>query len=268
MSRTIAEIEHLSYSSISSYLMCPRSWRYHYLEQVQTPTSPALVFRSAFHETVEEHVMTAFASERRPIVTRWQRHWSAQLGRNAENGIDWGRDSEESMAALGEKMLSSPDTIELVDALQPLVVEDQVQIERRVELTVPGVPIPIIGYIDLIERDHIPADFKTSGRSWSQRQADEEMQPCFYLAALNQAGFDLGWNSKAFLFRHYVFVKTKTPKVQIWESARTPRDLFWLFGLISDVWRGIEREVFPPNPGTWKCSPKYCEYWGICRGGQ
>jgi hypothetical protein len=173
------------------------------------------------------------------------------------------------MAALGEKMFSDPDTIALVDSLEPLVIEDQVQIERKIELHVPGVPIPIIGYIDLIESDGIPADFKTSGKSWSQKQADAEMQPCFYLAALNQSGWNPEINYKdAFLFRHYVFVKTKTPKVQIWESTRTIQDLFWLFGLISDVWHGIECGAFPPNPGTWKCSPRHCEYWGICRGGE
>jgi putative RecB family exonuclease len=94
------------------------------------------------------------------------------------------------------------------------------------------------------------------------------MQPAFYLAALNQSGYHSGTAQSSFYFRHYVFVKTKQPKVQIWESTRTIKDLFWLFGLITDVWRGIEREVFPPNPGTWKCSSKYCEHWSHCRGGE
>jgi hypothetical protein len=208
------------------------------------------------------------------LVDFWQRQWKMQLERNAENGIAWGKDSQESMATLGEKMFSDPDTIALVDSLQPLAIEEQVQIERRVELTVPGVPIPIIGYIDLIEQDGVPADFKTSARSWSQKQADSEMQPCFYLAALVQDIFDPlprltnSGGQWIYPFRHYVFVKTKTPKVQIWESTRSIGDLFWLFGLITDVWKGIKAEVFPPNPGTWKCSPKYCEHWPHCRGGE
>jgi putative RecB family exonuclease len=216
------------------------------------------VFGSAFHETLENYLTTHTYR----LVTLWQDTWTEQLERNIEYGIDWGHDSEEGMAALGVKMFSDPDTIALVDSLQPLVSEEQVQIERYVELQVPGVPIPVIGYIDLIEQDGVPVDFKTSARSWSQKQADSEMQPVFYLAALNQAGHDLSFG----IFRHYVFVKSKQPKVQIWESTRTIKDLFWLFGLISDVWRGIECEVFPPNPGTWKCNPKYCEYWGMCRG--
>jgi len=258
----IEQIDHLSYSSITTYQMCPRSWRFHYLDRVQTPTSPALIFGSAFHETVEEHVKTAFATDRVPVADRWARHWAAQLERNAENGINWGRDSEESMNDLGIKMFSDPDTVALIDSLQPLVIEEQVQIERRIELQVPGVPVPIVGYIDMIEADGVPADFKTSARSWNQGKADDELQPIFYLAALNQAGYTLD----AGLFRHYVFVKTKKPQCQIWESYRTFKQMFWLFGLIRETWQAIEAGHFPPNTTTFKCSPRYCEYWGICRG--
>jgi putative RecB family exonuclease len=262
----------LSYSSISSYLLCPRAWRFHYLDQIETPTSPALIFGSAFHNALEDYIGHTALEEDFPLLGYWNRSWAAQLERNAENGIAWGKDSQESMTALGVKMFSDPDTVALVDSLQPLVIKEQVQIERKISLTVPGVPIPIIGYIDMIEQDGVPADFKTSGKSWNQRQADSEMQPCFYLAALNQSNHPLVCTDPseemAFYFRHYVFVKTKTPKVQIWESTRTIQDLFWLFGLITDVWKGIKAEVFPPNPRTWKCSSKYCDFWGICRGAQ
>jgi hypothetical protein len=36
--------------------------------------------------------------------------------------------------------------------------------------------------------------------------------------------------------------------------------------MIQAAWRGIEAGVYPMNPSTWKCSPKYCEYWPLCRG--
>jgi len=84
----------------------------------------------------------------------------------------------------------------------------------------------------------------------------------FYLAALNQAGYTLNCG----LFRHYVFVKTKKPQIQIWESYRTIGQMFWLFGLIKETWEAISAGAFPPNTTTFKCSPRYCEYWGICRG--
>jgi len=270
MPRNISDLEHLSYSSISSYLLCPRAWRFHYLDQIETPTSPALIFGSAFHETVEDWLATRICEDMGdiPLVDFWQRQWKMQLERNADRGINWGKDNPEAMNNLGIRMFSDPDTVALVDSLQPLVIEEQVQIERKVTLQVPGVPVPVIGYVDMIEQDGVPCDFKTSARSWSQKQANEQMQPAFYLAALNQFGYPLAQDNGGYTFRYYTFIKTKTPKCQIWGTTRTAQDLFWLFGLIADVWHGIEGGVFPPNPGTWKCGPRYCDYWDICRGGQ
>ena len=159
--------------------------------------------------------------------------------------------------------MSADDVAGTIANLVPLVTSETPAIEEYVELRVPGVPIPVIGYVDVIEQDGVPCDLKTSSRAWSANKAQDELQPIFYLAALNQAGYDL---NPDFKFRHYVFTKAKKPQVQVWETTRTFSDLFWLFGLIADVWHGIEREVFPPSPVTWRCGEKYCEYWSICRG--
>lgn len=249
-----ANLDHLSYSSISKYQTCPRAWRFHYLDQVETPTSPNLVFGSAFHQAVEDYLITR--------EMNWATHWEQQLADSPE--IAWGKDTPEGMADLGNRMLTQPEIIGVLDGIEPLIVDEQLMIEKRIELRVPGVPIPIIGYIDLVEADGVPADFKTSSRSWNASKAREEMQPSFYLAALNQQGFE---GNPDLRFRHYVFVKSKTPKVEIWETQRTLGELFWLFGAIRDVYDAIAARAFPPNPGTWLCNPRYCEYWEICRGG-
>jgi hypothetical protein len=44
----MTELDHLSYSSISSYLGCGQNWKFHYKDEIKTPTSPELVFGSAF----------------------------------------------------------------------------------------------------------------------------------------------------------------------------------------------------------------------------
>ena len=134
-------------------------------------------------------------------------------------------------------------------------------IERKVELRVPGVPVPVIGYIGVILEDGTPADFKTSARSWTQDQANNSLQTLFYLAALNQAGFEVNWR-----FKHFVFVKTKTPQVQVLEHSHKPGELFFLFETIKRVWEGISKEYFPLNPTTWRCSEKYCDFYANCRG--
>lgn len=244
-------IDHLSYSSISTYLLCPRSWRFHYVDKIKTPTSPSLVFGSAFHNAVEQHLTT-----RDPIIDLWHQAWADQLEK--EQAIDWGEDTPETLCNDGVRMLSHPDAIDVLARIQPK------SIETKVVLDVLNVPVPIIGYVDLIEQDFVPADIKTSNKSWSEDRANTEMQPTFYLAAIMQSGPNFNRDLK---FRYYIFVKTKMPKIQVIETTRTPADLFWLLEMIEDVWQGIEREVFPPNPGTWKCAPKWCDYWDRCRGG-
>ena len=250
-------IDHLSYSSISTYLLCPRSWRYRYIDKVEAPVSPALVFGSAFHDALETYIK----NRETPLAHHWTHAWSSQL--EQRETISWDKEPY-TYEDLGTAMFSNADTVSVIDAIQPLRVNDYPVIEERVELKVPGVPVPVIGFVDIIEEDGVPGDFKTSARSWTQKRANDELQPTFYLAALNQLGFEL---NPDLMFRYYVFVKNaKKPQLQIWETQRTAADMFWMFGTVREVWQGIERHVFPPNPTTWKCSPKWCEYWDGCRG--
>lgn len=250
-------LDHLSYSSVSSYLTCARAWKYHYVDRIPRPTAPALVFGSAFHNTVETYLT---ADE--PMTALWPKQWSAQL--ESERTVDWGKQSAEGLAATGLRMVTAESVKELADQVKGEFEPGNAtcDIERRVELHVPGVPVPIVGYIDVITRDGVPGDFKTAARMWTDAKASNSMQSLFYLAALNQAGVEVpSWK-----FRHYVFTKASKPTARMFEVAHKPGELFWLFGLIAEVWRGIEAEIYPPNPDTWKCSPRYCDYWDRCRG--
>ncbi len=254
------ELDHLSYSSISSYLLCPRAWRYHYIDKIKTPRSTSLVFGSAFHDAIESYLED---KSKRPLLDWWGIRWHAE---SSDGDIDWGNETSETLQNQGVRMLSDPAIVAQIEAIEPMRNSDGAPwIEANVSLRVPGVPVPIIGYIDLITADGIPCDFKTASRSWTQEQAEGETQPLFYLAAMNQCGL-VPPGAQSLIFRHYVFTKAKTPKLEVFETQRRVSDLFWLFDMIGEVWRGIEAGVYPPNPGTWKCSQRYCEHWAICRG--
>ena len=249
-------MQHLSYSSINLYLTCAEHWRRKYLLQQPQPSSPALVIGSAVHGTIEESLVS-----RMPLVQLWPGVWATKLEKDAAN-IEWGADTPEQHFNDGLRLVSEPTVQQLVDGLTPLVDADGMFIERKVELRVPGVPLPIIGYIDLMTADGVPGDFKTSRNRWTQADAEGEIQPLVYLAALHQAGRPVAGGR----FRHYVITKTKKPEVQVIEHRHTMTEIFWLFELIHRVWRGIEAETFPVNPNAWLCSAKYCAYWGECRG--
>lgn len=250
-------LEHLSYSSISSYLTCGQAWKYHYLDKVPTPTAPELVFGSAFHGTIERFIGNGHQGD---ILTAWQESWNEQLERNKE--ISFAPDTPESFCNQGVRMFNHPDIQQGILSIKAGQDETGMMIERKIELRVPGVPVPIVGYIDIITADGVPGDFKTSSKSWTADKALSEMQPLFYLAALNQ----LGIHVPNLRFRHYVFVKTKTPQFQVLEHTHTQGQMLWLFTMIRKVWEAIDAGIFPPNPTGWKCNPQYCDYWTMCRG--
>jgi len=255
-------VDYLSYSSVSAYLACPKSWWFRYIKKPLTKTSVALVFGSAVHDTIETYVSARQqegVENVRPMAELWPRFWQEQL--ETRNNIKWDRPMD-YYTELGEKMLSVPAIVKTLDGLKLKIENDSPVIEKKVRFNVPGVPIPIIGYIDAIEQDGVPIDIKTAGRAWSRGKEHSELQPTFYLLALNQAGYEIPeWK-----FRYYVLTKTKAPKLQVLETSRTVDELFWTMGLIAEVWQAIEAGHYHPNPTGWKCNPKYCDYYEFCRG--
>jgi len=242
-------IDHLSYSSISTYLACSKYWEFKYIQKIPLPTAVALVFGSAFHGAIEKAIL----AKTKP-ANQWDSAWKEQMEERKE--IAWGFDTPESIYNEGLRMLSDKAIEGVITGLTASYIE------REIVLRVPGVPIPITGKIDIIGMDGIPGDFKTSAKSWSENKAQDELQPLFYLAALSQIGEPVARGR----FRHYVFCKTKVPKVQVLEHEHDLKEMFFLFSMIQNIWKGISAGVFIENPTNWKCSAQYCEYWNICRG--
>lgn len=258
------KITRLSYSSTSTYLTCGRSWKFRYIDKVPVPTAARMLFGSAFHDTIEAYLRSVIEGhETRPLPEIWDREWTRRLKREGEDA-EWGDDSPEELHATGVRVLETPEVVETIEGISPLVSPyGHIYIEEWVKMRVPGVPVPIVGRVDIITSDHVPGDFKATSRRWSEEKARAELQPLFYLASLRQQGFP---HKEEMRFRHYVFTTTEDATAQVIETQRDPHEIPFLFELIREVWEGISAGVFVPNPNTWKCSPDYCEYWGICRG--
>ncbi|MEE4195245.1 MAG: PD-(D/E)XK nuclease family protein [Anaerolineae bacterium] len=248
------DIDHLSYSSISTYQRCPRKWKFRYIEKIPTLSSAPLAFGGAFHNTIEDYLIAGG-----DLRDHWQTRWTEK---NEEEGVSFDPEEMDALFQQGLEMLASPSIAEGLTQIKPMWIGDQPMIEQKVSLEVENVPVPVIGYVDVITEDHLPGDFKTSSRKWSISKAENEIQPLFYLAALEQSGMTL----PEWTFRHYVFTKANYEFQQL-DSHFHPRQQEWLHQMVQNVWRGIENEVFFENPmSDWACSKNYCEYWTLCRG--
>jgi hypothetical protein len=241
-------VDHLSFSSITSYLSCARAWKFKYLEKAPTKTSSALAFGSAFHETIQTY-LTKPDTELLPL-------WSEAWGKQAERVTLDESESPEALQNEGIRILSHPKVVYEISTIPRNGV-----CEYKITLNVPGVPVPIIGYIDYIDQDNGLSDFKTSKASWPEDKAKNSLQPLFYLAAMRQMGERVDLK-----FRHYVFVKTKEPKVQVLDTTYQPAQFLFLFSLIQNVWKSIDAGAHHENPDSWLCNSTYCDFWKLCRG--
>lgn len=261
-------IDHLSYSSISHYLQCQRSWKHKYIDQIETDKSDALLFGSAWHKMISKS-----------LLEKGYRLFG-QLWRESSEELDGYLNS--NIFDLGLSMISSKHISDTLQNLKPherqvlidtdnngLPFHDYIpMVDYKIEFSIPNVPVPIIGYIDMIADDRVPVDFKTAKHKWTQEQADSSLQPTFYLAGLHAQDFIKASDFPA-KFRYIIFLKTKKPDVQIIETTRTDEDVINLFGLVEGCWQQMQSENhLPTGIGSWKCSSNYCDFWNICQGGR
>lgn len=253
-------IDHLSYSSISSYMTCGKAWKFRYIDKVPTASNPTLIIGSVVHDTVEEIIRCRSLSIKEPEPAEFA-HTALNSRLERENLTG---DTPEIENAKNEalRVVSDAYILSEIKNITAKVDDQGAMIERKVTLEVPEVDVPIVGYIDIILNDGTPADFKTSSKSWTMDKAKSELQPVFYLAAMGQCGIPVNWD-----FCHLVMVKTKQPKFQLLRHHHEPAEVFKLFQQIQNVWQSMTAGIFlPAAPGSWKCSPRWCEYWSICQG--
>lgn len=254
-------IEHLSYSQIGHYLSCQRSYRYKYINEIPTDSSDALLFGSAWHKMISMVLV-----DQTPQMA-WGKAYDETFNPEKNNHLN------SDLWELGVSMINA--TLSTLQGLRPLPVYEfgsyqlagKVMIDHYVEFNIPGVPVPIIGYIDMVDIDKVPVDFKTASRKWTQAQADASLQPTFYLAGLHSQKFLTAKDFPA-KFRYIIFTKKPPHEIQIIETTRTAEDILNLFGLIGDCWQSIQNGSFlPTGAGSWKCSQNYCDFYDRCMGG-
>jgi CRISPR/Cas system-associated exonuclease Cas4 (RecB family) len=100
-------------------------------------------------------------------------------------------------------------------------------------------------------------EFKTSGRAYSETEADTSLQPTCYVNAVQEI---FGESTRV---EYTVLVKTKTPKVQRLEAVRHEEDLGRLGGIVQTIERAVQAGVFYPVASPLNCSS--CPYRQPCR---
>lgn len=276
------EIKNLSYSSINLFMMCPKAWEFRYIKKIKTPKGAALVFGIAMHNAIENYLamrtgdVNATANvptdkDQPSLIEIWDHEWSRILVRESDIVYNEG-DNADLSRDTGIRMLQEKEVAAEINMVKVLTgvpfdtwkgPRTGPMIESRLVSRVPGVNIPVIGIVDVMCEDYVPLDVKTASRMWSRGQEHGEIQADFYLAALNQTGWQ---GNDEFKFRYLIITKAKKPRASLRETTRTIGQVLWVLGLVKENWDAMQTGQFPPRALGWKCSPKFCDYWHLCRG--
>lgn len=249
-------IDHLSVSQMNLYQLCSLKYRFQYLDELPKPFRPAaLAFGSAFHAALawfHDHVAEGNGTTLDKLIKIFAADWYAQ--RTDTEILYNPGETEAKLFALAKQMLglyfAKPQ-----QKIRKCEVHFNVPLENPV--TGDKLGITLEGFFDLVLGDDTIVEFKTSGQTMTQRDAEGHLQLTAYSYA-----YEILHERPAKLLRIVDFVKTKSPKMIALDTSRTPRDHSRFFNLAQEVLHGIRACVFFPKAGYW-C--RDCEYAGPCR---
>jgi putative RecB family exonuclease len=181
--------EHLSASSIGEYVECSLLYKFGRIDKRPMEfKAEALEFGTCIHRVLEQFYSAKMIGEKlllkdvhQIFETTWKGIAADRDDIRYANGNDF-----KSIFMIGKDLLTTwynklPD-----DEFTILAIEE------AFTFTLPGIPIPIIGAMDLVEEDSagtiIITDFKTSGKAYSKDEVDQNQQLTMYQIAAKKNG--------------------------------------------------------------------------------
>ncbi len=243
--------DHLSASQLN--MTCAEAYRRRYVLGEKTPPGAALIWGRSDHEAHETNFVQKITSGEDLPVSDVQYAFVEAFDHASDQDVDWGDDKPGDLKDAGVALVSLYHR-QVSPTLQPLAVE------QEFSLDVPGVPVPVVGRVDLRLADHVRE--RKTAKSKPSNIARHRLQGMIYEAAL---GLPIEWDYS---------VKTKTPTV--YTSAEIPAlRIEGTGGLAARYVASLSAqlaalaETFGPDevwPGAlthdWACS--YCGFQPTC----
>lgn len=251
---------HLSASSINQYLDCGLSYKFARIDRLEPEFFPdTMLFGSTIHQVLENYYLNKQAGihpSLKDLQNCFEKLWT--LKTNQLENVHYSQNKDQhSYLVEGKELLSA------WYEKQPEQNYRILGVEEEFVFYVPGIEIPIVGYIDLLEEDEtgiiIVTDFKTTARSYGREEIDTNMQLLMYQLFLKSSAY----KDREILLRLDCLIKTKTPKFESYYTTRSQEDEKRLIRKVQQVWDGIQKEVYLPANTGWKC--KGCQYQNTCQ---
>lgn len=242
-----AMLDHLSPSSISTYLDSPLRWKNHYVDGIKDGYNPALHRGSVAHKILEEYFLKVMAGEP-PVLEPFlddavPRVWDDQKEKNGGTFDD----DLTVRAALRQLLFTYLNGVG--QQIKPLSVESPFS------FPIPGTHLSkMIGRIDLIAEiagKIWVIDFKTSARKRAPSEVEKDIQATVYAIAMNK----LTTEPKDVMFSYHQLIFKKEPEVALLNRCITVAEQNeFEKGFIPPFVRTLEWQIetnsFFPNPNA------------------
>jgi hypothetical protein len=170
-------LQHLSASSIGMLYRCPRQFQHRYLRHEKERPGGNLVIGSFFHKTLEWNYLQKVDSHRdEPLAdaVQYLNDVAVPTVLEENGGVDeivWDTDFE--AARSDSERITSAYYRTVVPRIQP------VETEARFSIEIPGVSVPVIGYIDTAEAERV-IDTKTGKNATRKVKPSWQLQGRLY----------------------------------------------------------------------------------------
>lgn len=166
-------VEHFSASSLAKAIMCPELWRRRYILREREGMFSGRFMGMVDHEThadnFRQKVETGQDLDVAWMRGKYEARWNLLLQKEEPN---WNDDDPAVLQERGMLAMEAYHT-----AVSPFVLP--MEVEERFEEMLPGVPRPMVGYIDVKETSQI-IERKTSNRKVSSLKPDWRFQGRIY----------------------------------------------------------------------------------------
>lgn len=254
--------DHLSVSSIRTYLSCPARWRARYLWKQRDQTNGPMLLGSAAG-AAEAQSDFDWMENGEPMSTEGVLdHYSDEFDLRAnDEDIAWGKDVPGTLKDRGAAALRVYHETVLPTMANPVAAE------RHIEIEFDDVPWKFVAYPDVETEDGLIIDRKMTARRFGMGKVRSDIQSTAYLACRAAEG------NPASGFEFHTMVRTaKDPVAEAIPVTRTAAqvDRFWgqVYGIAGEIaWR-IETDRWHGAPiGAWDCAPSTCGHWDDCEFG-
>lgn len=241
---------YLSVSSARMFLKCPRQFEFRYVKGLIVPPGLALVEGVAHHAALEhdnKHRIERGKQVSSKVLTQL---FSETFVKKSKDIDDWEGDNEKSVLLRGALLLKRWEQVS--GWLQPTSAES------KFEELIGGAPF--LGFIDVLTAKEV-WDFKVVGRAKSEADAKNDLQLQAYslVTGKRKAGF-------VSLVKNATKPESMVQKVQVTVSDEDRANAATVFGSVADA---IRKGSFPhTDPANWWCSPRFCGYYRLCKGGK